>query len=90
MLIITGTTSSATLPPADAIAAADTFDEDSIIEDDNLSIISDDCDDFALPINQQNNDNNVNHNVNNNRRGMRELNNLGPVQNLSRLRSGQR
>ena len=80
--------SSATLPPADATAAADNFDENSIIEDDNLSILSDESEDFELPETHHNNNNNVN-NVNNNRRGLRELNNLGPIQNLSRLRSGR-
>ena len=81
--------SRATLPSADAppAAAADNIDETTVVDDDNLSIISDISGDFELP--NTNYNNNV-INVNNNRRGCRELNNLGPVQNLSRLRSGRR
>ena len=80
--------SSATLPPADATAAADNLDNNSIIDDDNLSILSDESEDFELPDTQPNNNNNVINvnNNNNNRRGNRELNNLGPNQILSRLR----
>ena len=74
-------------PPA---ATADNFDENSIVDDDNLSILSDESEDFELPETHFNNNNNViNVNNNNNRRGFRELNNLGPIQNLSRLRSGR-
>ena len=76
---------SAETPPA---ATADNSDENSIVDDDNLSILSDESEDFELPETHFNNNNNV-INVNNNRRGFRELNNLGPVQNLSRLRSGR-
>ena len=76
---------SADAPPA---AAVDNFDENSIVDDDNLSILSDESEDFELPETHFNNNNNV-INANNNRRGCRELNNLGPVQNLSRLRSGR-
>ena len=85
--------SSATLPSADQgphATAADNFDENSIIDDDNLSILSDESEDFELPETHFNNNNNVNNvNNNNNRCGLRELNNLGPIQNLSRLRSGR-
>ena len=83
--------SSTTLPSADATPAVDNFDNDSIIEDDNLSILSDESDDFELPETHLNNNHNVNNvnNNNNHRRGLRELNNLGPIQNLSRLRSGR-
>ena len=57
-----------------------------VVEDDNLSIISEES--VELPIAHNNVNYNVN-NANNNRRGRRELNNLGPVQNLPRLRSGR-
>ena len=75
-------------PPA---ATADNFDENSIVDDDNLSILSDESEDFELPETHFNNNNNnvIDVNNNNNRRGFRELNNLGPIQNLSRLRSGR-
>ena len=85
------TVSSATsTPPADATATDDNLDNNSTIDDDNLSILSDDSEDFELPDAYPNNNNNVNNvNNNNHRRGLRELNNLGPIQNLSRLRSGR-
>ena len=76
--------------PAAAVqptAAVDTVDDelnDIIGNDDNLSVISDVSEDFDLPNSY------VNNNVRINRRGQRELNNLGPVHNLSRLRSGRR
>ena len=76
---------SADAPPA---AAVDNFDENTIVDDDNLSIISDESEDLELPNTNNNNNNNV-INANNNRRGCRELNNLGPIKNLSRLRSGR-
>ena len=76
---------SADAPPA---AAVDNIDDNTVVDDDNLSIISDVSEDLELPNTQNNYNNNV-MNVNNNRRGCRELNNLGPVQNLSRLRSGR-
>ena len=88
--------SSVTLPPppsADATAAAavDNIDNNSNIDDDNLSIFSDESEDFELPnATAQPNNHNVNNNRNHNRRGLRELNQLGPCQNLSRLRSGRR
>ena len=78
-------------PTADATAADENLDNNSNFDqDDNLSIISDDSDDFTLPNNYQaNNNNNVNNNINNNpRRGNRELNSLGSVQPMPRLRSG--
>ena len=81
-------TADAPLAPATATAAADNIDENTVIDDDNLSVISDISEDFEMPNTQYNHNNNV-INANNNRRGCRELNNLGPVQNLSRLRSGR-
>ena len=85
---------SSTPPKATAEAEAPATDEilesTSTFDDDNLSIFSDDSDEFHLP---KNNNNNVNNNNNNNqhpRRGNRELNNLGSVQPLPRLRSGRR
>ena len=77
-------------PTADATATDENLENNSTIDDDNLSILSDDSDDFALPDIYPNNNNNVNNNINNNnRRGFRELNSLGPIQPLSRLRSGR-
>ena len=73
-------------------AADENLDDISNLDpDDNLSIISDDSDDFQIPNNYQaNNNDNVNNNINNNaRRGARELNSLGSVQPLPRLRSGR-
>ena len=80
----------APLPPATAITA-DNIDDNIVIDDDNLSIYSDNSEDLELPnasFNDNLNNNNVNNN-NNNRRGQRELNNLLPAQSLSRLRSGR-
>ena len=79
-------------PTADVTAADENLDDISNLDpDDNLSIISDDSDDFQIPNNYQaNNNDNVNNNINNNaRRGARELNSLGSVQPLPRLRSGR-
>ena len=77
----------APLPPATAIT--DNIDDNIVIDDDNLSIYSDNSEDLELP-NATFNDNINNNNVNrNNRRGQRELNNLLPIQSLSRLRSGR-
>ena len=77
-------------PLAPATATADNIDENTVMDDDNLSIISDISEDLELPNTPFNN--NTNNNVinnNNYRRGQRELNNLLPVQSLSRLRSGR-
>ena len=74
--------------PSAADDAVDNIDDNTVVDDDNLSIISDVSEDLELPNTKNNYNNNV-LNVNNNRRGRRELNNLGPVQNLSRLRSGR-
>ena len=76
-------------PTADVTAADENLDDISNLDpDDNLSIISDDSDDFQIPNNYQaNNNDNVDNNINNNaRRGARELNSLGFVQPLPRLR----
>ena len=67
------------------VAAVDNVDDDIFVNDDNLSVTSDASEDLDLPNSYVNN----NVRINNNRRGQRELNNLGPVQNLSRLRSGR-
>ena len=76
------------LPAAIAITD-ENIDNNNIIDDDNLSIYSDNSEDLELP-NATFNDNINNNNVNrNNRRGQRELNNLLPMQRLSRLRSGR-
>ena len=80
--------------PADQTATDENLDDISNLDpDDNSSIFSDDSDDFQMPNNYQahNNNNNVNNNINNNgaRRGMRELNSLGNVEPLPRLRSGR-
>ena len=73
-------------PPA-AAAVVDNIDDNVVVDDDNLSIISDISEDLVLPNSYTNT--NVRNINNNNRRGRRELNNLGPIQNLSRLRSGR-
>ena len=71
--------------PAEPAAAVDDVDDDNFVNNDNLSITSDASEDLDMPNSYVNN----NVRINNNRRGQRELNNLGPVQNLSRLRSGR-
>ena len=76
------------ITPADAAAAVDNIDNYSNIDEDNLSIFSDQSE-FELPATQNNTNNNNVINVNHYRRGLRELNNLGPVQSLSRMRSGR-
>ena len=81
-------TADAPLAPATA-TTADTIDENAVIDDDNLSTISDISEDFEMPETPFNNNNNVINNNNPNRRGQRELNALLPVQALSRLRSGR-
>ena len=58
----------------------------------NVSVVSELSEDLTLP-NTYNYDNYVNDNVNDNivhRRGPRELNDLGPMQQSPRLRSGKR
>ena len=76
---------SAVEPPA---AAVDNVDNNTIVDEDNLSVVSDLSEDLELPITHNNYNNNViNENVN--RRGPRELNDLGPVY-QPRLRSGRR
>ena len=78
-------------PPA-AAAAEDSVDSNSIVDDDNVSVVSELSEDLTLP-NTYNYDNYVNDNVNDNivhRRGPRELNDLGPMQQSPRLRSGKR
>ena len=77
---------SAEAPPA---PADDNTNDIVVVDDDNLSVISEESVDLELPIAHNNVYNNVNNAVNN-RRGRRELNNLGPVQNLPRLRSQHR
>ena len=77
-------------PPA-AVAAEDNVDNISIVDEDNMSVVSDSSEDLTLP-NTHSYDN-VHDNVNNNivhRRGPRELNDLGPVHRSPRLRSGKR
>ena len=81
----------AVIPPA-AAAAEDSVDSNSIVDDDNVSVVSELSEDLTLP-NTYNYDNYVNDNVNDNivhRRGPRELNDLGPMQQSPRLRSGKR
>ena len=68
--------------------------EDEVLDDDNGSVISDMSDDFddMPPSNMNvanNNINNLNNVINQNRRGQRELLNLGPVPRLTCLRSGR-
>ena len=75
----------AAAPPA-AAAAVDNVDDNIVVDDDNLSVISDISEDLILPNSYANTNVRIN---NNNRRGRRELNNLGPIQNMSRLRSGR-
>ena len=70
-------------------SADDNTNDIVVVDDDNLSVISEESVDLELPIAHNNVYNNVNNAVNN-RRGRRELNNLGPVQNLPRLRSQHR
>ena len=77
------------VPTAVAVGADENLEINSTLEDDNLSIISDGSDDFVMPnlYPNNNNNNNVNNNNNNNpRRGNRELNSLGSVPPLPRLR----
>ena len=67
---------------------------DDVVANDNdevSSVISDFSDDFELLTNSNNKpvDYNVNNNLNQQRRGIRELRNLGDVQRLPRLRSGR-
>ena len=58
--------------------------------DEVSSVISDFSDDFELLTNNNKNvEYNVNANLNQPRRGIRELKNLGDVQRLPRLRSGR-
>ncbi|MCP4140008.1 MAG: hypothetical protein GY755_06920, partial [Chloroflexi bacterium] len=66
----------------------DNIDDNVIVEDDNTSVVSDESEDLQLPLAHNNINNNV-INVQNNRRGHRELLNLGPVPRLPRLRSGR-
>ena len=76
---------SAEEPPA---AAVDNIDDNTVVDDDNLSVVSDLSEDLELPNTHSNYNNNViNENVN--RRGPRELNDLGPVY-QAHLRSGRR
>ena len=89
-LSVRSASSTTPAPTADAPATDENLDNNSVIDDDNLSILSDDSDDFALPDTYPRNNNNVNQNINNNhRRGNRELNSLGPIRPLPRLRSGR-
>ena len=68
--------------------ADDSVDNNTIVDDDNLSVVSDLSEDLELPSTHSNYNNNViNENVN--RRGPRMLNDLGPMQS-PRLRSGRR
>ena len=83
----------APLAPAAAVTADD-LDSNSVIDDDNLSTISDTSEDLDMPTQplyiNQNDDNALNDPVIPARRGMRELNNLIPApQAASRLRSGR-
>ena len=76
-------------PPADQTATDENLDDISNLDpDDTSSIFSDDSDDFQTPNNYRLNNNNANNNINNrgHRRGIRELNNLGNVEHLPRLR----
>ena len=84
--VVSPAASAAAPAAAQPAAAVDTVDDDIFVNDDNLSVYSDASEDLELPNSYVNN----NVRINNNRRGQRELNNLGPVQNLSRLRSGRR
>ncbi|MCP4254438.1 MAG: DDE-type integrase/transposase/recombinase [Candidatus Scalindua sp.] len=77
-------------PSADVLThAADNIEDNVIVEDDNISVVSDESEDLQLPIAHNNTFNNNVINVQNNRRGHRELINLGPVPRLPRLRSGR-
>ena len=72
-------------------ADEDNVDSNSIVDEDNVSVVSDLSEDFELPSthNYNNNDNNNVNDNNVNRRGPRMLNDLGPMQS-PRLRSGNR
>ena len=80
------------LAPAAAVTV-DNIDSNSVIDDDNLSTISDISDDLDLPTTpfyyNHNNEDAINDPVIPARRGMRELNNLLPPQANTRLRSGR-
>ena len=80
---------SAVEPPA---AAEDNVDSNTIVDEDNLSVVSDLSEDFELPStsNYNKNDNNNVNDENIIRRGRRMLNDLGPMQSPPRLRSGRR
>ena len=85
--VLSPAASAAAPAAAQPAAAVDTVDDDFndiIGNDDNLSVTSDASEDLDLPNSY------VNNNVRINRRGQKELNNLSPVQNLSRLCSGRR
>ena len=75
----------AVVPPADVDK---NIDDNVVVDDDNSSVVSDESEDLELSLVNNPIRNNVN-NVVNNRRGQRELLNLGPVPQLPRLRSGR-
>ena len=76
---------SAVVPPAHV---DENIDDNVVVDDDNSSVVSDESEDLELPRANNPIRNNVN-NVVNNRRGHRELINLGSVPQLPRLRSGR-
>ena len=84
----------ADVPLAPATAdTVDNIDNNDVIDDDNLSTISDISEDLDLPTTpfyyNHNNEDAINDPVIPARRGMRELNNLLPPQANTRLRSGR-
>ncbi|CAL4061487.1 unnamed protein product, partial [Meganyctiphanes norvegica] len=92
---VSGDVMSRSVQPA-AVAPADDIDrnhnETVVVDDDNVSVASviSDESDFDIPIVTRNgNFNNLNNVVNQNRRGQREVLNLGPAPLLPRLRSGR-
>ena len=96
---VSGDVMSRAAQPA-AVAPADDIDRNHndtvVVDDDNSSVVSDQSEDFddyfISPANndiRNNNFNNLNNVVNQNRRGQREVLNLGPAPQLPRLRSGR-
>ncbi|CAL4145030.1 unnamed protein product, partial [Meganyctiphanes norvegica] len=94
---VSGDVMSKSVKPA-AVAPADDVDRNHhdtvVVDDDNVSVASDISDesDFGnniVTIQNNNNYNNLNNVVNQNRRGQREVLNLGPAPLLPRLRSGR-
>ena len=91
---VSGDVMSSMAKPAAAVPADDidgNHDDNVLLDDDHSSVVSDQSEDlednYLPPANINNNLNNVNNIVNRNRRGQREVANLGPTPLLPHLRS---